>query len=198
MPVPASAEPQSCTTKADLPARVSIDREWQVVDVPLVDTCAPEYAAFDIYGPDGFDDFLEYFPQDDETVSSWLVLGEMPPGVYRTRDGETSESVYDSTVLKYGSRARLTAKRSGTTVQLTACATQYNGMRDAFVAWAGHRVTVQKLDGDGRSWQYLATTTTGRGGCVDVPTRSPGRASFRVTTWETPKVFSRTSPAVTA
>lgn len=194
--VPASAAPAACSTKADLPARVSIDRDVQVVVVPLVDTCRPDYAAFDIYGPDGLDDYVEYYPQEGDEVAGWIVVGEMPPGVYRTRDGASAGSVYDSTVLKYGSRARLAAQRSGRLVTLTACATQYNGVRDAFLPWRDHKVTIQRLESDGKTWTYLSTATTESDGCLTVRTNAPSGSTFRATTWEAPKVFSRTSAPV--
>ncbi len=203
-PVAAAAAPCSVTTGG--PARVSIDRAEQTVPVTLRTTCVGLTSA-NVYvvDPRGDDiDVAEWDPATDGAVYPLAIFGDDLPGTYRTDElfvePESTEvtATYGRTVAKFGSKAGLTAARSGSSVTLTACASYYNGRRDAFVPWSAHKVTLQKLGADGRTWEFVRTVGTNARGCAVHTVQSAAAGTYRATTYETYQIFSRTSPSVRA
>lgn len=194
----------ACTATAGLPARVSIDRAVQQVPVSLRTTCTADFADAYLVGPrEQIYDVAEWEAPLDRAVYRWDVYGDITvPGTYRTAEIE----LYDApaglttkdarTVAKFGSKAGLTGTRAGTQVRLTACASYYNGRRDAFVPWSAHKATIQKLGADGRTWDFVRTVGTNSSGCATYTLTAAAAATYRVTTYETYQIFSRTSPSV--
>ncbi|ROP43598.1 hypothetical protein [Pseudokineococcus lusitanus] len=199
---PVTAAAAACSSRAGLPARVSIDRAYQEVRVPLQDSCYNDFVWLDLYGPQGYETMLDWDPAHNGALAYWDVYGwYTQPGTYRVREGYASPHNYTastSTLVKFGSKAGLTAKRSGGRVTLTACASYYNGSRDAFVPWAGHKATIQKLGRDGRTWSYVKTVGTNRSGCAAHTVSDRYAGTYRVSTYETYQIFGRTSPSVRA
>lgn len=182
---------------------MSVDRAYQEVRISLRDNCYNDYVSSYLYGPAGLEDVFIWDPASNGAVEYWDIFGwYTQPGTYRTRDGSAYPNGYSrvetSTVVKFGSKAGLTAKRSGGRVTLTACASYYNGSRDAFVPWAGHKATIQKLGRDGRTWSYVKTVGTNRSGCAAHTVSDRYAGTYRVSTYETHQIFGRTSPSVRA
>lgn len=195
-----TAAAPGCSTSIALPARVSIDQPYQEVPVVLRDTCANEYVYALLAGPQGGEDVFEFDPAVDGDVDFWDVDGAFTaPGGYAVLESETSSGTpvaRTTSVAKYGSKAALGVTRSRSTVALRACAAAYDGQRDAFRPWRGHRATIEQLSADGRSWRFVRTVTTAADGCATYTLQNKYRETYRVTNWETPAIWGRTSAAV--
>ncbi|MEJ5866197.1 hypothetical protein WDV85_00415 [Pseudokineococcus sp. 5B2Z-1] len=206
----AVAQAAGCTASTSLPTRVSIDRAVQQVPITLRTTCSADYADAFLAGPDGDYDVPFWEAPLDGSTYLWEAYGDSTvPGTYRTEEIELYQGPDDLSpegltttdgraVAKFGSKAGLTAARTGSRVTLTACASYYNGRRDAFVPWSAHRATIQRLGADGRTWEYVKTVGTNARGCAVLDVAAPVAATYRVTTYETYQIFSRTSPTVRA
>jgi hypothetical protein len=183
-----------CYTYVDLPDKISMDRAFTDVRVSLVDSCYASYAYFDIVGPTGYYDVLDYDPAYNGAVDYLYIDGYFTvPGTYSSPTSATDGTgYYTETVIKYGSKAGLTAKRSGGKTLLTACASYYNGNRDAFVPWQGNKATIQQQTASGQ-WRFVRTVTLNSSGCGSYNYANKYAGTYRVTTYETSKIWPRTS-----
>lgn len=195
-----AAATAACSTRVTLPAKVSIDTAYREVPVVLDDTCLNDYVFAFFYGPQGPEDIFEFDPAVSGSVDHWEVYGELTsPGGYRVRNFDSSPTdagVQTSLVAKYGSRAALSVTRSGSSVALRACAAAYDGQRYAFRPWRGHKATIEQLSADGRSWRFVRSVRTEADGCATYTLQNKYSETYRVTNWETPAIWGRTSAAV--
>lgn len=189
-----AAAADDCYTYANLPDKISMDSIYKEVRVSLVDNCGASYAYFDIYGPDGYYDSLDYDYAYNGAVDYWYIDPEYTrPGLFQTPYASTDGIAYNNrAIVKFGSKAALTSKRSGNTVKLTACASYYNGSRYAFVPWAGNKATIQQQTKSG-GWQYVRTVTLGSNGCASYNYSNKYSGTYKVTTYETYQIFGRES-----
>lgn len=190
----------ACTVKADLPATVVVDRPYREVPVRLTNTCGADYAAFDIYGPDGWEDILIYDPIT--TREYWDIYDWITPGAYKTRDGHAYDADYDdvpvahdSTVVRFGSRAGISATRSGKYVTVTGITRRYNPSTQTFTPWGGAKVTIERRYPDGR-WAPIVTLNADRTGKVTRRVYTPRTAYWRAIISPTSAVWGRTSPSI--
>ncbi|RJK94913.1 hypothetical protein D5H78_14080 [Vallicoccus soli] len=207
----APAQAATCSVAADLPARVSIAAEHLEVPVRLVDTCGARYASFEVWGPDGRDQFLVW-GEDGEgapgsfhgTRSDWWAFSDWQrPGTYRTAWGkafgpgdEHYPVAYDSMDVRFGTKAGLSARRSGGTVTLTVDLVQYHPFQYRFVPYGGAKATVQVNQGG--TWTYVKSVTVGKDGKAVVAHAAPRSAQYRVVSWDTAPRWGATSKPVTA
>jgi hypothetical protein len=189
-----AAAADDCYTYVNLPDKVSMDRPELEIRVSLVDSCYASYAYFYIYGPQGEYTSLYYDPAYNGATDYWWIdTWFTQPGLYSTPLADTDGIAYDNkSMVKFGSKAGLTAKRSGNKVNLTACASYYHGFRDAFVPWQGNKATIQQQTKDGQ-WRFVRTVTLNSSGCGSYNYTNKYSGTYRVTTYETSKIWPRTS-----
>jgi len=205
---PASATPvedghgseELCRTAPQVPARISIDAVSKDVAVGL-DRCggSDEYL-LDLAGPRGIRTAV-LVPEGAASTGTWEVGLEYPVGRWTFSgdlDQDPDVEVTPVTVaLKYGARASLRGSRSGDDVTLRVQASSFDASKASFQPLRDGRATIEILGKDGRTWQYLRSVTVPRTGLVDHTFTNRYAATYRVTTWETPYIWSRTSQAVT-
>ena len=198
--VAAPAAQAACVVKADLPATVSIDRPYKEITVPLRDSCGKDYAAFDLYGPSGWQDIFiydgRYVSRDHWQVYDWDVT----PGTYRTRDGDAWDASYDdlpvasdTTVAKYGARQTIKTSRHGSYVTVTGKTTRYSPSAETFIP----RTTKVSLQRNvAGSWRYVNSLTP-RAGTVSAHVHAPNTSKWRLVSRPTPTVWGSTSAVAT-
>jgi hypothetical protein len=200
--LPATASPQTasaaaCTTSLDLPGRLSLDRPLQQVRIAANDRCGIDRVTFEIRGglagPASF-----YFDLTESKYARWDVPGTAAPGVYTAYSG-TPGYVPTSSIVKYGSKISFRADRildepalDPDYVTAEACAAYYNGSRSTYLPWRDHRIVLENTDAQGR-FRYLTTVRTGADGCAVVYFPNKYSGTYRATSYETGKIFSRTS-----
>jgi hypothetical protein len=194
---PASAAP--CEYFADLPARVSIDRPS--VQVPVVlrgcDGIA-DYASASVFGPRGSVEFLIWDAgrTDYWTLYDWYET----PGTYNTNDGDGYVTGYvpaawrgDTTVVKYGSWAGISASRVGTRVTLSAYVTRYNPAGNNFVPYGNRVIAFQHCLTDVSGCSTLAYAVTNSAGRATITVNAPALRSYRVTYGDSTQFWGATS-----
>jgi len=199
-PASATTTPDDvCAVQAYVPGhKVSIDAPLKDVVVTLLDDCdRTGDVDMDIRGPYGSGSGVYFRPDQSQAV--WGLSDEYPPGTYRFVAGPASdvEVTRVDVVLKYGARASLRGSRSGDDVTLRVQASYYDASKYSYQPLRDRRATIEILGKDGRTWQYLRSVTVPRTGLVDHTFTNRYAATYRVTTWETHNIFSRTSQAVT-
>lgn len=193
----APAAQAACVVKANLPDRVSIDRPYKEISVPLHDSCGKRYASFDLYGPRGWNDILiydgRYAVRDYWDVYDWDVT----PGTYKTRDGDAWDTddddlpvAHDTTTARYGSRQSISTSRRGTYVTVKGLTTRYTPVAGRFVAWSGTKVVLQRYTGS--SWHWVKTLKP-RYGRVTTTVHAPWVRRWRLVTQPTWMTWTRTS-----
>jgi hypothetical protein len=196
----ASAAP--CELFGDLPARVSIDRPS--VQVPVVlRGCdgALDYAAANVYGPPGNAGFLLW---DANRTDYWNAYDfTVTPGTYNTNDGHGYTTVFeaaswrgDTTVVKYGTWAGVSAARAGTRVTLSALATRYNPAGNNFVPYGNRVIAFQHCLTDVSGCSTLAYAVTNSAGRATITVTAPALRSYRVTYGEGTSFWGSTSARV--
>ncbi|MEJ5866218.1 hypothetical protein WDV85_00520 [Pseudokineococcus sp. 5B2Z-1] len=199
-PAAAAGTAPECTVQPLPPTRVSMDTPFKEVPVPVVGDCERDVSVLvDVVDPRGEIDWvLEY---DAATpVDAWPVVSDMRPGTYvfaGDPEVNTADVLLATSVVKYGAKAGLRGERRGDQVQLLVAGQYFNGVQDRYVPLRDRRATVQILGKDGKTWQYLRSVTLPRDGRVFYTFNNRYAATYRVVTWETDNIFSRTSAAVT-
>jgi hypothetical protein len=199
--VPALEAPAAdrCAVSISLPSKVTIDRSYKEVKVALKDPCKKsDWAAFDLYGPQGADQFF-YF--DGNTTDYWDVYDFQTLGSFKTRDSFAYDRSYDelpvtevTTKVKLGTRAAISSKRSGSRVTLSVSASGYNVDADKFVAWSHPSAKLQYKSGS--TWKYLKTVKLSGGKGSYTYTQSSKR-TYRLVLEETSRNWSATSSTTT-
>jgi hypothetical protein len=196
---PAAAAAPYCEYFADLPAKVSIDRPSVRVAVPLRG-CegTADYASADVYGPAGLNDILIW---DGTRTDYWYLYDwDTPPGVYDTHDGggwtqDLEDQAWrgDTTVVKYGSWAGISATRVGTRVTLSAYVTRYNPSGNNFVPYGGRVIAFQHCLTDVSGCSTLAYAVTNSAGRATITVNAPALRSYRVTYGDSTQFWGATS-----
>ncbi|ROP44875.1 hypothetical protein [Pseudokineococcus lusitanus] len=200
-PASATTTPDDvCAVQAYVPGyKVSIDAPAKDVPVTLLDDCdRTADVVIDVEGPEGAGYSFFYRPGQAQDV--WFFSDEYPYGTYRFVAGAGTGDVQVrpvEVVVKYGARASLRGSRSGDDVTLRVQASYYDASKYSYQPLRDRRATIEILGKDGRTWQYLRSVTVPRTGIVDHTFTNRYAATYRVTTWETHNIFSRTSQAVT-
>jgi hypothetical protein len=193
----ASAAP--CAYFADLPAKVSIDRAS--VQVPVVlRGCEGMfgYADANVYGPPGVVDFLFW---DGGRTDYWTAYDfQTRPGVYNTNDGSGYTSDYsaaawrgDTTTVKFGTRAGVSATRSGSRVTITATASRYSAGAGTFVPYANRVIAIQHCLTNVSGCSVLAYAKTDGAGRARITVSAPATRYYRVTFGDTTSFWGATS-----
>lgn len=199
-PAAAAGTAPECTVQPLPPTRVSMDTPYKEVPVPVVGDCERDVTVIvDVVDPRAEIDWvLEY---DATTpVDAWPVTSDMRPGTYvfaGDPDVNTAEVLPATSIVKYGARAGLRGERFGDQVELLVAGQYFNGVQDRYVPLRDRRATIQILGKDGKTWQYLRSVTLPRDGRLFYRLANRYAATYRVVTWETDNIFSRTSAAVT-
>ncbi|WP_298804221.1 hypothetical protein [uncultured Pseudokineococcus sp.] len=112
---------------------------------------------------------------------------------WRSSDGSCAFAETSTPVdVRAHSLAGLRGTRRGDITRLTASLRVYHSVRGSMVPWSGRPVVVQRFDG--RSWQWVASTTSDRSGDVAVDVRLPRGTAMRVVTADMPSAWGATSP----
>ncbi|ROP43605.1 hypothetical protein [Pseudokineococcus lusitanus] len=199
-PAAASGTAPECSVQPLPPTRVSMDTPYKEVPVPVIGDCDVDVSVrVGIVDPrDQVDYVLEYdalTPVDD-----WPVTSSNRPGTYFFigDPADTSVEVLPATtVVKYGARAGIRGERFGNQVELLVAGQYFNGVSDRYVPLRDRKATIQILGKDGKTWQFLRSVTLPQDGRVFYRFTNKYAATYRVVTWETDNIFSRTSAAVT-
>jgi hypothetical protein len=197
----ASAAP-TCEYFTDLPARVTIDRP--TVRVPLtLQGCAGylDWAAADVYGPAGLNDIVMW---DGVRTEYWYLYDwDTLPGVYDTNDGTGYatgglDATWrgDSTVVRYGTRAGVSAARSGNRVTVTAAATRYSSSTSTHIPYGNRVVAIQHCLTQTGACSVAAYATTNAAGRATVTLNAPAARWYRVTFGDTGSFWGATSGRV--
>lgn len=199
-PAAATGTAPACSVQPLPPRVVSMDTPYKDVPVPVLGDCDEDVTVLvGIVDPRADLDYvLEY---DAFTpVDEWPVTSKDRPGryVFIGDPEDTSVEVLPaSTVVKYGARAGLRGERFGNQVELLVAGEYFNGVSDRYVPLRDRKATVQILGKDGKTWQFLRTVTLPQSGRLFYRLDNKYAATYRVVTWETDNIFSRTSAAVT-
>lgn len=198
------AQATHCTARADLPARVVVDRAYQAVPAVFRTTCAaPAYASVYLFGPHGMEDVFLYDPARIGAADTWDVYDWVRPGTYRTRDGwgylqggvdHPMRMRYEAVSVRFGSRAGIAAVRSGSTVTVTAGGRRYHPGHRRYVPWNALARIDSKAPG-GR-WTYVKTVDLGADGLASARLSAPTWRYFRVRLGDTAKVWGARTGAV--
>jgi hypothetical protein len=182
---PASA---ACPTlQINLPAKVSIDREFKQVNVPLVSSCGAQYAASDLYGPGGFENIFIYDPAYNGKLDYWDVYDYMiKPGQYYLRDGHAYDASYndlpvasDTTTVKYASGLSIATDRSGSKVKVTISARRYDGSANKMMPRSGVTVGIRERVPGTTAWKIRSYLKTPASGTASVTLSSPSTRDFQ-------------------
>ena len=191
----------TCPVKADLPSQIAIDREDVQVKVHL-SGCAGglDWAAASVYGADGTIGML-YWDSDanrDQYLDVWSLT---TPGRYRTLAGHgealTGDAVtwtYDSTVIKYKTRAYLAASRSGYRVTFSGHATRYEpyvGYVNAFKRYVSIQVRSATTP-----WHTIGHLKTDSSGRIKWTHSAVHAWDYRMVVWSSPGSFLAVSNTV--
>jgi hypothetical protein len=200
---PASAA-TTCEYFADLPARVSIDRPEVRVAVP-VRGCEGymEYASADVFGPLGLNDILIW---DGTRTDYWYLYDyDTPPGVYDTNDGggwtlDQTDQAWrgDTSIVKFGTRAGVSATRSGSRVTINALATRYDGASNTFIPFANRVIAIDHCLTPTSSCSVLAYAITNAAGRASITVNAPALRSYQVRYGESSSFWGSTSTRVRA
>jgi hypothetical protein len=195
-PVAADADVSSdCYVQLDAPSKVTIDRRYKDVRVYVIDSCGiADYASFDLYGPDGWDDVFIF---DGNDVDHWNVYNWQTPGRYTTRlSGAWHANDNDlgfeatTTTVKLGTKADVSTKRSGKMVTIAVSAKTYSPSRDSNVAWNATSAKIQYKSGS--TWKTLKTVRL-KSGKASYSYQVSSKRSYRFLVGETSNRWGSTS-----
>lgn len=170
------------TASIDLPAKVSVDRGYQQISVPLVEACGAAYVSSDLYGPDGQEAVLIYDPAYDGAVDYWDVYDfSVRPGTYYLRDGQAWDADYndvpvgdDTTVVKFGSSLGTATARYGSKVKVTVTARRYDAGSRRMIPRAGVTVGIREhVPGTNSGYTVRAYVKTTASGVASATLSSP-------------------------
>lgn len=199
----APAASAACEYFADLPSRISIDRPLVRIAVPLRGCEGVfDYASADVYGPDGLSDILIY---DGARTDYWYLYDWERPGVYDTLDGDgwtvDDQAVTwrgDTSVVKFGAWAGISAARSGSRVTLTAQASRYDATSERFIGYGNRVIAIQHCLTHTSSCSTLAYARTNSAGRATITVTAPALRSYRVTFGESSSFWGATSARIRA
>ncbi|RJK94757.1 hypothetical protein [Vallicoccus soli] len=193
-----------CVLRAELPRALPIDGIDRNVPVALTNTCyESSVTSFDIHAPVGGTwhrlHYSDLRHPEKRQIDVWPVRStDLRLGSYRSSlwANRGYLALHEShTVVKYGSKTSLSARRAGERVELRACLAHYRPPARRFSPWRGARVTLQQQRRDG-TWKYVKTAATDDVGCTRVPHLNRYAGTYRAVAWETDRVFGRTSSNV--
>lgn len=193
-------------TRIDLPPRLSVDRPYTRVDVPLVRSCAAEYVASDLYGPRGLEDVFIYDPARNGAVDHIdLYDWRLRPGTYSLRDGVAYGSsssrrgtvAPDVTVLRYGASLGIGTSRAGSTVTVRVSARRYSPDLDRMVPYSGRVVGLRQRSGPSAAWTTRAFLRTNARGDAAVSFSASSPRQYQAWFGTTPSFWAaRTAVSV--
>jgi len=192
----------ACRTSLDLPGRVSIDRPLHQARIAINDRCGVDQASFQVVGPKGYSTTFDFDLTRTDKYARWDIPSTLAPGTYTARSA-TPGYAPTTAVLKYGSKISFAAYRfydepgiDSNVVYMEACASYYNASRGQYLPWRDHRVVLENTDRFG-GYRYLSTVRTGADGCALTAVPNKYLSTYRVTSYETANIFSRTSAGIT-
>ncbi|RJK94916.1 hypothetical protein [Vallicoccus soli] len=192
----------ACTLGLDLPEKIVRTGPRQAVVVTLRDPCGVTHRSeFVVEGPGSASYEVLFGPQPDGTGQRFVVDSSWPAGTYVSRLVEALGPVVlpleDRAVVKFGSRASLTASRSGSRVLLRTCLAVYSDRASRWLSWTSARSTLQQQRRDG-TWAYVGTTASDARGCSTRAVENRYQGTYRAVSWDTYRVFGRTTPSARA
>lgn len=197
---PAASANVDCWVQAALPSRIAIQRAYTEIPVGLRDSCGTAvYAAFDVYGPQGFDDIFIF----DGNSTDYLDLYDWHTvGSFKTRDSYGRDSEFNdiparetSFQIKFGSRAYASVKRlSSSRVQVIGKATSYTPSAGTFIPWNAPDAILQYKSGD--TWRNLARLYL-RGGTASYTYTTSSKRTYRFVTADIGHRFGNVSAGAT-
>ena len=187
------------------PTRLTVDKPFKRFVGSLGDDCyeaGVDWASWDIrhayYGPDDM-----YFFDSGQATATWdfydwdhLGTYYIEPDSAYTVDSDTLEQNSLVATVRLGSRATLSATRTGKYVTLRTKATRYTPSAEGFRAWRGRAVAFSYRTCATCSWKHLKTRTTGSTGRVQYRFFSPRAKYFRATTSDISTTWGRASGTV--
>ncbi len=199
LPPSQSSAADKCAVSVSLPAKISVDRSYKEVKVALKDPCKKvDYAAFDLYGPEGFDNIFIF---DGSTTDYWDVYDWQTLGSFKTRDSRAYDRNYNelpisetTSRVKLGTKGVISSKRSGSKVTLSVTAKGYNVDESGFKSWNHPSATVQYKSGS--TWKNLKKVSLKSGKGSYTYTQKSKR-TYRLVLAETSRNWGTTSSSTT-
>ncbi|SHG97218.1 hypothetical protein SAMN05443575_2987 [Jatrophihabitans endophyticus] len=193
----------TCTYRPVMPKRISVGQSVTELRAPLAvsgpaDCQDISVTAQLVHGSDSY--FLWWTSTKAEVES--VYASSVSPGTYRTtaEDCDSYDADYNelsctvtrtATVIKFAGRPTLSAKRSKTTLTLTARTARYAEYEGSKAMTA--KISIQRLTG--KKWKTIRRTTA-KGGHYTYRLRARAAARYRVVSAETATAFAATSRSV--
>jgi hypothetical protein len=165
---PARADIDSCKVSLDVPAKIAIDRPYKAVKVKVFQSCYfdPYYASIKEYGPRGLNAVFIFDWEHNTDI--WDIYSYQALGTYRTRLGAAYDSngypfgfESSTTVIKLGSKASLSTRRSGSYVHLSVNSKAWSPNSDKFIGWNSNSAKIQYSTKSG--WKTIKTVKLTKG-----------------------------------
>ncbi len=195
----------TCTYRPVLPSRIAVNqsvvglRAQLAISGPAACRSGLSVSTHLVHGTD--DNFLWW--TDTQPLSETIYAYSVVPGVYRTTASDCMSYDADfnqfscsvsgaATMIKFGGRATLAAKRTGKKVTLTARTGRFEAFSGS--AATSTRISIQRLSG--RTWKTIKKATTrGTKGYSWTFTKKAS-ARYRVVAAENGVAFAATSRSV--
>lgn len=200
---PVGAAQAACRTTIGLPAKIAVTRPYQEIKVPLHTSCTTiSWADADLYGPSGYDTFLDWDPASNGKLAYLDVYGSAydvtTAGAYHTRNAIAYDRDYNRlpisdavTTIKLGSRVGLSATRSNGYANIRFSTWRYYTRYERFQTGGGEQVSVTHLKNG--QWAWISSPTSDRTGVGTLRFRTNDPQTFRVCSRERSYVWTSCS-----
>jgi hypothetical protein len=195
-----AAAAAACTVRANLPARIGVDRDTVLAPVTLSGCEGKLYwAAASVYGASGVVDNLYWEGSRTQYVH---VYSDIKPGTYRTIDGSgytpSGDPIgwqYTSTTIKFSTRTGIAVSRSGSTVNITVATYRFAAYQ-GFIGYGNHVVAVQHSLTANGPWTTIAYAKVNAAGRVTIRRTASAPRYYRAYFGDSGSFFGSYSGAV--